>query len=82
MQPLRKCVSCNLMKEKAELFRVVKNKEGKIFVDETGKSQGRGAYICKNHDCILKAQKKNAFSHAFKCRVDSSVYDDLLNIKE
>ena len=55
--PLRKCIGCNEMKDKRELVRIVRNKEGEISVDLTGKKPGRGAYICKSIECLDKAQK-------------------------
>ena len=74
--PLRKCVACNVMKKKNELFRVVKVKE-EIFLDLTMKGQGRGAYVCKNADCIALAEKKKSFNRALKCMVKSEVIDSL-----
>ena len=47
-QPQRTCMACNQKKDKKELLRVVKNKENIVSVDQTGKQEGRGAYICKN----------------------------------
>ena len=64
--PLRMCVVCRKMKEKSELLRVVK-KNGELFVDASGKSEGRGAYICKNSDCCEKFEKQRSFERAFKC---------------
>ena len=46
--PMRKCVGCQEMKEKKSLIRVVKTAEGDIILDDTGKKNGRGAYICKS----------------------------------
>ncbi len=62
--PLRKCVACNENKPKKELIRIVKNKEGLVDVDLTGKMNGRGAYICYNIDCFNEAQKaKDLIEH-------------------
>ena len=55
--PLRRCVGCREMKDKRELLRIVRNNEGEIFVDPTGKKNGRGAYICKSMECFSKARK-------------------------
>ena len=44
--PQRTCLGCNEAKPKNELIRIVKQSDGKIFVDKTGKAEGRGAYIC------------------------------------
>lgn len=75
--PLRKCVVCNERKEKRELIRVVKNNEDKVFVDTTGKANGRGAYICKNVECLEKAKKSNRLSNTLKIRVTEEVYNKL-----
>ena len=44
----RICSVCREKKSKNELYRIVKQKEEKIFLDHSGKADGRGAYICKN----------------------------------
>ena len=54
---MRRCVGCREMKEKRELLRIVRNNEGEIFVDPTGKKNGRGAYICKDKTCYEQAVK-------------------------
>ena len=59
--PMRMCLGCHEMKPKAELVRVVKDKEERVFLDLTGKANGRGAYICKNVDCLKKARKSQKF---------------------
>ena len=63
--PKRMCVACREMKEKNELFKVVLKE--KAVLDESGKMQGRGAYVCKSADCINLAEKKKGFERAFKC---------------
>ncbi len=75
---LRKCVSCGEMKEKKELLRVVRDKDGTVAIDPTFKKDGRGAYVCKTSLCILNAGKKRAFNRALKCNVDESIYEKLL----
>lgn len=75
--PLRKCVVCNERKEKRELIRVVKNNEDEVFVDTTGKANGRGAYICKNVECLEKAKKSNRLSNTLKIKVTDEVYNKL-----
>lgn len=71
------CVACRSMKDKNELIRIVKNKNGEINLDVTGKAQGRGAYICRDLNCLLKAEKSGALNRAFSVNVDRSVYDKL-----
>ena len=75
--PLRKCTGCQEMKSKKELIRVVKNDEGVISLDFTGKKQGRGAYICPNMECLEKARKNKGLERSFKCAVPKEVYDQL-----
>ena len=56
--PMRMCVGCREMKEKKELTRVVRSPEGEVFLDPTGKKSGRGAYVCRNLDCLKRAIKQ------------------------
>ncbi len=73
--PLRRCNGCMEMKPKKELVRVVKNKEGEITLDLTGKKAGRGAYICKNLDCLKKARKARRIEKEFACKIPEEVFD-------
>ena len=75
--PMRMCLACREMKPKKELIRIVKSQEG-IFLDATGKKNGRGAYICNNLDCIKKCIKTRALNKVFSCEVEQSTYDKLL----
>lgn len=75
--PLRMCIGCREMKPKAELIRVVKAPNGDISLDMTGKKNGRGAYVCKNIDCIKKIRKTKALSHTFSQNVSDEVYSEL-----
>lgn len=75
--PLRKCIGCNESKTKEELTRIVKTKEGEVFIDATGKANGRGAYICNDVKCLEKAHKRDSLSRTFKMKVDSDLYEKL-----
>lgn len=75
--PLRKCVVTKEMKPKEELIRVVRNKEGKVFVDPTGKMNGRGAYLTKDLSIIEKAEKSNVLNEQFKTNIEPSLFDEL-----
>lgn len=74
--PQRKCVGCQNTFQKRELIRIVKGEDG-IFVDPTGKRNGRGAYICKNLQCLETAYKRKNLERSFQCRVDENVYKSL-----
>ena len=80
MESLRMCCVCREMKPKAELLRVVKAKGGSPVVDLTFKADGRGAYVCKNGDCIAQAKKRRVFERAFKGIVDAKIYEELENL--
>lgn len=75
--PQRMCVGCSEMKNKLDLIRVVKTKEGVISIDKTSKLDGRGAYICNNIDCLRLARKSKRISRSFKCQIPDEVYDKL-----
>lgn len=72
--PLRMCTGCGEMYDKRTLVRVVKTPQGDVQLDLTGKLSGRGAYVCKNVDCLKKARKKRAFERAFGMQIEDSVY--------
>ncbi|ASW42918.1 RNase P modulator RnpM [Clostridium isatidis] len=75
--PLRKCTGCMEMKPKKELIRVVKSPELEVSVDLTGKKSGRGAYICRDIDCLEKAFKTKRLSRSLDIAIDESVYNRL-----
>lgn len=75
--PLRKCIGCNEMKDKRTLVRIVRNKEGEISVDFTGKKPGRGAYICKDAACLEQAQKAKKIERAFGTKIEPEIYDEI-----
>ena len=68
------CVACRELKEKKAMLRVVKNAEGKIFIDFTSKASGRGAYVCDNPDCIKKLRKQRILNKVFSCAVEEEIY--------
>ena len=75
--PLRMCIACREMKPKAELTRVVKNADGEIYADLTGKAPGRGAYICNGADCLKKLNDKKLLHKAFSANVAPEVYREI-----
>lgn len=75
--PQRMCIGCQNMYDKKELLRIVKNPEGEIFIDPTGKKSGRGAYVCSNIECLQKTIKSKRLEKAFKVKIPSEVYESL-----
>ena len=63
---MRMCVACREMKPKRELIRVVRTPEGEIVADETGRKNGRGAYLCRAEVCLGKAVKTRALERALE----------------
>ena len=80
--PMRSCIGCMEKKEKRDLVRVIRTPEGEIRLDPTGRANGRGAYLCRNPQCLEKARKKGALSRALQCEIPSSVYDELEALHE
>lgn len=75
--PKRTCIGCKEVKLKKELIRIVKNKEGNISIDKTGKSNGRGSYICDNIGCLEKAIKTKALERGFETKISEDIYNEL-----
>lgn len=85
--PMRMCTGCGEMKPKKELVRIVKAPEKlsdtgtplprPIELDETGKKPGRGAYICRDPECLRKARKARRLERAFSCKIPDEVYERL-----
>ena len=79
-EPLRKCLATNEKLAKKDLVRVVRNNEGKVFVDLTGKANGRGAYIKRSLEAIEIARKRKCFQRALECEVDDSIFEELIKL--
>ncbi len=80
MEKLRMCIACRQMKDKRDLLRIVKDKEGNISVDLSGKKNGRGAYICKDETCLEKLKKQKSLNKAFKTNVSEDVYNEIREV--
>ena len=78
--PQRTCMGCMETKDKKELIRIVKNNEGNIFIDLTGKANGRGAYICNNVECLDKAIKTKKLERCFETKIDNKIYESLRGV--
>ena len=69
-KPLRLCIACGTQRSKKEMIRIVKSKDSVISLDPTG----RAAYICKDTNCIQKAEKNKALDRSFKMKVQKETY--------
>ena len=74
---LRQCVGCGEMKDKKEMMRVLKSAEGQVSLDMTGRKNGRGAYLCKNGECLSKARRNKGLERSFKMRIPDEIYENL-----
>ena len=77
--PQRTCTGCRESKEKKELIRIVRDKEGNVFVDVTGRQNGRGAYIKKDLSVIEKAKNSKILERHLETKIDDSIYEELKN---
>ncbi len=79
-KPARRCIACNEQKEKNQLLRIVRTPEQLIEVDLTGKKNGRGAYICKNEECLKKLIKSKRLENIFGIKIDPEFYEYLRGV--
>ena len=75
---MRKDIVTGVMMPKRQLIRVVKNKEGEVTLDPTGKKSGRGAYIAVDVEIAKRAKEEKTFEKAFHVKLDDSFYDELI----
>ena len=75
--PIRTCVSCRSSSVKNELIRIVRDADGKVCVDRSGKMPGRGAYLCGAKECFARAIKTNKLARALRCEIPKNIIDDL-----
>lgn len=75
--PMRQCIGCHENKEKKELIRIVKINTGEIFVDKSNKSNGRGAYLCNDINCLEKAIRSKALNRSLKVDVPEEILHEL-----
>ena len=78
--PMRMCVACREKKPKKELIRVVRTPEGEIVADETGRKNGRGAYLCRSEACLNKALKIRALDRALEQPLSEAAVDALRQV--
>ena len=75
--PMRMCVGCREMKPKRELIRVVRSPEGEVSMDPVGKKPGRGAYVCRNPECLKRAIKQRQLERQLEVQLTEEVSEAL-----
>ena len=78
--PQRTCMGCMQKYDKSELLRIVKNKQNEISIDNEGKKEGRGIYICKKQECLEKAIKTKRMEKSFKMQILNEIYDEIRGV--
>ena len=78
--PLRTCVVTREKLPKQELLRVVRTPEGNVVVDDSGKMNGRGAYICNNVECLEKLKKSKRLNRVFEINISDEIYESLRGV--
>lgn len=80
--PLRTCVVTKEKLPKQELLRIVRTPEGNVMIDESGKMNGRGAYIKRDVQVLEQARNKKVLERHLECSIDDSVYEEIKNVLE
>jgi len=76
----RMCASCGTKKDKKELLRIVKDKEGNISLDKTGKMAGRGAYLCNDDKCLKQAIKTKRLEKVLEAKISDEIYESIRGV--
>ncbi len=76
--PMRMCVGCRQMREKREMIRVIRTQDNEFLIDRTGKKNGRGAYLCKNPECLDQAVKNHGLERSFRTKIPKETAEKLL----
>lgn len=80
--PMRRCIVSNEMKPKKEMIRIVKDQEGNLSIDPTGKKNGRGAYLSLEPELAQKAWKQHLLERQFETEVSDEFYQELYQYVE
>lgn len=75
--PMRKCVGCQEVKEKRSLIRIVRDPEGVVSLDRTGRKSGRGVYVCDDPACLEKAIRHKALERSLETEISEEVLESL-----
>ena len=75
--PVRQCLGCREHLPKNQLVRIVRSPDGRVFADFSGKANGRGAYLCRNPECLKKAARSRALERALDVRLPEGMLDEL-----
>ncbi len=72
--PVRMCAGCRERKPKNEMLRIVRKPDGEVMIDRTGKTSGRGTYLCRNQECLKKAEKSGSIRKVLEISIPADLY--------
>lgn len=75
--PMRQCVGCREMKDKKDMICVIRTADGEVCIDESGRKNGRGAYICRSQACLDKAVSGHGLERSLKTQISPDIYKKL-----
>ena len=75
--PQRQCMGCRERKNKKDMIRVVRQTDGNVSLDFSGKLNGRGAYLCPDMECLKRARKARSLERSLEVEIPEAVYDRL-----
>jgi uncharacterized protein len=75
--PQRTCIACRTARPKRDLVRIVRTPEGVVMLDETGKRNGRGAYLCRQRSCLETALKQRQLERVLKTSLTAEAVSEL-----
>lgn len=75
--PMRRCVATAESLPKKELIRIVRTPDQQVVIDESGRMNGRGAYLKRSVEAVALAKKKKALPRALECEVPEEIYEQL-----
>ena len=78
--PMRSCIVTQEKLSKKDLIRVVKNKDGEVSIDLSGKANGRGAYLKKDLEVIKKCKKNKILDRKLGIEIPDKIYEELINM--
>ena len=78
--PMRSCVVTGEKLEKKELIRVVRDNTNNVMIDLSGKANGRGAYLKKDKDVIMRAKKNKILDRRLEVEIPDSIYEELISM--
>ena len=78
--PMRKCVATQEQLPKKELIRIVRTPEMEVKIDESGRMNGRGAYLTRSQEAVEIARKRKSLARSLECEIPEEVYDQLMEM--